>query len=308
MKIIFAGTTGFAAHHLELVHASKHQIPLVLTQPDRKSGRGRKIKHSPVKIYSQDNSLEILQPNSLINSTELESKIKTSGADLLLVVAYGQIIPGQILKATKHGAINVHASLLPLWRGASPIEHMIMSGDSKGGLTFMKMDEGLDTGPILELYDCKIDQKETRSSLEEKLKKISSSNFLSFLDRFEEGKIIEKEQDHSLSSYAKKIKKEDRKISCDRMEAVQVDRKIRALSEEHSCYIEYKGKKLILLSALPSKLPMSLRAGEILADNGRLFLGCMNKSFLEIITLQIPGKSPVSSSSFISGYKSLLET
>ena len=305
MKIIFAGTTDFAVHHLDLINGSPHQVSMVLTQPDRRSGRGRTKKPTPVKVYSEKNSLEVYQPENLKESNETIEMIKEREADLLLVVAYGQIIPKDILDIPRLGSVNVHASILPEWRGASPIEHMILSGKDTGGLTYMKMNEGLDTGPILEVHECRIEERETKQSLEIKLQDLSTKYLSTFLTALEKGEIEEKEQGDSLSSYAKKINKQDREINCKEEPAIKIDRKIRALTQENPCFINYKDKRLILLEAIPADT--EIEPGRLLILNNYLLLGCAKNSSLNILKIQLPGKKPITAKEFISGYSDLIE-
>ena len=305
MKIIFAGTTDFAVHHLDLINGSPHQVSMVLTQPDRRSGRGRTKKPTPVKVYSEKNSLEVYQPENLKKSNETIEMIKEREADLLLVVAYGQIIPKDILDLPRLGSVNVHASILPEWRGASPIEHMILSGKDTGGLTYMKMNEGLDTGPILEVHECRIEERETKQSLEIKLQDLSTKYLSTFLTALEKGEIEEKEQGDSLSSYAKKINKQDREINCKEESAIKIDRKIRALTQENPCFINYKDKRLILLEAIPADT--EIEPGRLLILNNYLLLGCAKNSSLNILKIQLPGKKPITAKEFISGYGDLIE-
>ena len=305
MKIIFAGTTDFAVHHLDLINGSPHQVSMVLTQPDRRSGRGRTKKPTPVKVYSEKNSLEVYQPENLKKTNETIEMIKEREADLLLVVAYGQIIPKDILDIPRLGSVNVHASILPEWRGASPIEHMILGGKDTGGLTYMKMNEGLDTGPILEVHECRIEERETKQSLEIKLQDLSTKYLSTFLTALEKGEIEEKEQDSSLSSYAKKINKQDREINCKEEPAIKIDRKIRALTQENPCFINYKDKRLILLEAIPTDT--EIEPGRLLILNNYLLLGCAKNSSLNILKIQLPGKKPITAKEFISGYGDLIE-
>ena len=167
MKIVFAGTPEFASKHLELLIESDNTILKVLTQPDRKSGRGKKINFSEVKEVALREGIEVLQPESL-KTDEFANTLRELSPDLLLVVAYGIIVPKQILEIPKYGCINIHASLLPRWRGASPMEHAILSGDKKSGITFMKMTKGLDEGPIFETHECSLDADDQLTDLENK--------------------------------------------------------------------------------------------------------------------------------------------
>ena len=173
MKIIFAGTTDFAVHHLRLVHESPHEVSMVLTQPDRKSGRGRSLKPTPVKVFSEKNSLELCLPINLKNNLEVIEKVKSVKADLLLVVAYGQIIPKEILGLTKKGFINIHASLLPKWRGAAPIQRSIMNLDKETGISIMKINDKLDAGPVCSSFKTEINANPKQEAMQTQLTKCS---------------------------------------------------------------------------------------------------------------------------------------
>ena len=180
MKIVFAGTPEFASKHLELLIESDNTILKVLTQPDRKSGRGKKMNFSEVKEVALREGIEVLQPES-VKTDEFANTLRELSPDLLLVVAYGIIVPKQILEIPKYGCINIHASLLPRWRGASPMEHAILSGDKKSGITFMKMTEGLDEGPIFETHECNLNADDQLTDLENKLFNLSKKNLIPFL-------------------------------------------------------------------------------------------------------------------------------
>ena len=168
MKIVFAGTPEFASKHLEMILKSEHEIVGVMTQPDRKSGRGKKIHFSPVKQLAELERLNLLQPNNLKNDEFIES-FTALEPDLFLVVAYGLIIPKQILEIPNLDSINVHASILPRWRGASPMEYAILNGDNKTGISYMRMNEGLDEGPIYETHECEISLSDGLEEIENKL-------------------------------------------------------------------------------------------------------------------------------------------
>ena len=189
MKIVFAGTTPFSAFHLHLLIKSKNEVAAVLTQPDRKSGRGKNLKPSPVKTLSEKEGLQIIQPQSLTNNPEVIEGLKAISPDLILVVAYGLILPPEIISLPEFGCINVHASLLPRWRGAAPIERSILEGDSKGGITYMKMDEGLDTGPIMKLLPCPFVEDEDSETLEKKYQNLSKVELISFLENLAKGRV-----------------------------------------------------------------------------------------------------------------------
>ena len=206
MKIIFAGTPNFAAKHLEIVLQSRHEVLGVLTQPDRKSGRGKKINLSPVKKAALDNDIPVYQPESL-RKEEIFDNLKIINPDLILVVAYGLLVPKDILDLPKYGCINIHASLLPRWRGASPMEYAIMSGDKKIGISYMEMSEGLDEGPVYEMHKSTLMENDTLSEVEEKLIQLSDTNLVSFLDNIESGTIRHEAQDGNKATFSPKIDK-----------------------------------------------------------------------------------------------------
>ncbi|SVA38785.1 uncharacterized protein METZ01_LOCUS91639, partial [marine metagenome] len=249
MKIVFAGTTPFSAFHLDLLIKSKNEVAAVLTQPDRKSGRGKNLKPSPVKTFSEKEGLQIIQPKSLKNNTEVIEGLKAINPDLILVVAYGLILPPEIINLPKFGCINVHASLLPRWRGAAPIERSILEGDSKGGITYMKMDEGLDTGPIMKLLPCTFDEDEDSGTLEKKYQNLSKVELISFLGDLAEGGVKEVNQDSELATYAEKIEKQETEILWEQESAEYIGRKIRALFPKYGAFTFFGDKRIKILNS-----------------------------------------------------------
>ena len=212
MKIVFAGTPTFSAFHLDQLIKSENEVAAVLTQPDRKSGRGNKINVSPVKALAQENQILVLQPKSLKKNTAVIDQLKHIEPELILVVAYGLILPKEFINFPKLGCINVHASLLPRWRGAAPIERTLMEGDTEGGITYMKMNEGLDTGPVMKLLPCPIESEENSESLEKKYQNLSQVELISFLGDLAGGRVKEVKQDSELATYAEKIEKQETEI------------------------------------------------------------------------------------------------
>jgi len=248
MKIVFAGTTPFSAFHLDLLIKSKNEVAAVLTQPDRKSGRGKNLKPSPVKTFSEKEGLQVIQPKGLKNNTEVIEGLKAINPDLILVVAYGLILPPEIINLPKFGCINVHASLLPRWRGAAPIERSILEGDSKGGITYMKMDEGLDTGPIMKLLPCAFDEDEDSGTLEKKYQNLSKVELISFLGDLAEGGVKEVNQDSELATYAEKIEKQETEILWEQESAECIERKIRALFPKYGAFTFFGDKRIKILN------------------------------------------------------------
>ena len=302
MKIVFAGTPTFSAFHLDLLIKSKHEVSAVLTQPDRGSGRGKKINISPVKTLAQENQILVLQPKSLKKNREVFDKLNEIGPDLILVVAYGLILPLEFINLPELGCINVHASLLPRWRGAAPVERSIMEGDNEGGITFMKMDEGLDTGPVLKLLPCAIGSEETSESLEKKYQSLSEKNLIDFLDNVYLRKVNEVDQDSSLATYAEKIERQETEILWDVESAELIERKIRALFPKYGSFTFLGEKRVKILNSSLEKSGKQLIPGEIfVSDKNHLYVGCLEGKVLKILNLQMEGKQVVSAREFIEG-------
>ena len=308
MKIVFAGTPAFAAEHLLILLKGDHKIVSVLTQPDRKSGRGKKTSFSAVKEVAIENKLKVLQPESLKN-TETLSILHDLKPDIILVVAYGLLIPKLVLELPNLGCINLHASLLPRWRGASPIESCIAAGDAKSGITVMRMSEGLDEGPILKKFICDLDEKETLGTLEDKFINISSKNLLQFLDDYEEKKIKEVPQPRTGSTYANKIDNSFKHLNWASETASEIEKRIRSLNPKHGAFTYLGEERVKIFSSSIVKDSGFLEPGQInVSIKGSFKVGCKNNSHLEIETLQMPGKKIISSKEFVRGYKSNLET
>ena len=301
MKIVFAGTTPFSAFHLDLLINSKNEVAAVLTQPDRKSGRGKNLKPSPVKTFSKKEGLQVIQPRGLKNNTEVIEDLKAINPDLILVVAYGLILPPEIINLPKFGCINVHASLLPRWRGAAPIERSILEGDSKGGITYMKMDEGLDTGPIMKLLPCTFDEDEDSGTLEKKYQNLSKVELISFLGDLAEAGVKEVNQDSDLATYAEKIEKQETEILWEQESAEYIGRKIRALFPKYGAFTFFGDKRIKILNSTKAKISHLLSPGEISAEGGALYVGCQNNQSLRLQSLQVEGKNPVSAEDFTKG-------
>lgn len=227
-KIIFAGTPEFSAVTLQTLLASSHKVQAVYTQPDRPAGRGRQLTASPVKQLALQHDLPVYQPQTLRDIKEQES-LAALKADLMIVVAYGLLLPLPVLQAPRLGCINIHASLLPRWRGAAPIQRAILAGDAKTGVTIMQMDEGLDTGAMLYKVECPIQTKDTSQSLHDKLAKLGAEALLVTLERLSENKLHPEQQDNSHASYAQKISKEEAVIDWS-LSANEIDHKIRAFN------------------------------------------------------------------------------
>jgi methionyl-tRNA formyltransferase len=224
--IIFAGTPEFAAKTLQALLHSQHRVKAVYTQPDRPAGRGRKLTPSPVKELALQHNLLVHQPDTL-RTVENQKILADLNADLMIVVAYGLLLPAPVLQAPEWGCINVHASLLPRWRGAAPIQRAILAGDEKTGITIMQMDEGLDTGAMLYKVECPIALTDTSETLHDRLAELGADALLKTLENF--GEIKPEAQNQNLATYAHKIKKEEGKINWSQS-AAEISRQVRAFN------------------------------------------------------------------------------
>ena len=305
MKIIFAGTPDFAAKHLEIVLQSKHEVLSVLTQPDRESGRGKKINLSPVKQTALDNDIDVYQPESL-KTKEVFDKLKNTDPDLILVVAYGLLLPKDILELPKFGCVNIHASLLPRWRGASPMEHAIMSGDKNIGISYMEMSQGLDEGPVYEMHECPLEQNDTLSKVEEKFIQLSEKKLVSFLDNLESGTIKHQAQDETKATFSPKIDKRLLQIDWQGNSSTEIIRKINALSSKYGTHTFLGGKRIKIHRAQSFKSDINLDPGYISIKNDQLVVFCKDASAILIEQVQMEGRNKVSGKDFIAGYIDLI--
>ena len=305
MKIVFAGTPQFAADHLKLLLDSQHEIKCILTQPDRASGRGKKVIPSPVKEIGLTNSIEVLQPASL-KDEKIVRTLESMKPDLLLVVAYGLLIPKKVLDIAERGSVNIHASILPRWRGAAPMEYSIYSGDNESGISYMRMTEGLDEGPVLEVHKCNIEEEDDLGSLEAKFLDLSNKSLLNFLVKFEKGELKEIPQENSKVTFAPKISSDFQKIDW-RCGADEVNQKIKSLSPKYGAFTFLQNKRLKIYKSSSAKNISKLDPGKIeISEDGKLLVGCGQETAIKINTVQMEGKSVVQSEEFVRGYRSLI--
>jgi methionyl-tRNA formyltransferase len=286
LRIIFAGTPDFAAIHLQgILDQGKHQLVAVYSQPDRPAGRGKKLKPSPVKQLALDHDIPVYQPLNFKQQAD-QQQLQALNADLMVVVAYGLILPPVILNAPRLGCINVHASLLPRWRGAAPIQRAIEAGDNQSGVVIMQMDKGLDTGDMLLQASCDILPTDTGGSLHDKLASIGVPALNEALDLIADGRITASKQDDSLSCYAPKIDKQELAIDW-RQSADCLAQKIRAFSPFPGTYAVLNGDRIRILQAVVD--PRSGEPGSIIhADKKSLLVACGEES-LALQHIQLPG-------------------
>ncbi|MFJ5436243.1 methionyl-tRNA formyltransferase [Pectobacterium sp. CHL-2024] len=228
LRIIFAGTPDFAARHLDALLSSGHEVVGVFTQPDRPAGRGNKLTPSPVKVLAEQHSIPVFQPKSL-RPEENQAMVQALNADVMVVVAYGLILPQPVLSMPRLGCINVHGSLLPLWRGAAPIQRALWAGDSETGVTIMQMDVGLDTGAMLHKISCPILPQDTSATLYDKLAELGPRGLLETLEQLADGSAVAETQNDALATYAEKLSKEEARLNW-QLSAKQLERCIRAFN------------------------------------------------------------------------------
>ncbi|WP_200553606.1 methionyl-tRNA formyltransferase [Kosakonia sp. LAM2021] len=253
LRIIFAGTPDFAARHLDALLSSEHQVVGVFTQPDRPAGRGKKLMPSPVKVLAEEKGLPVFQPASL-RAEENQQLVANLNADVMVVVAYGLILPKAVLAMPRLGCINVHGSLLPRWRGAAPIQRSLWAGDAETGVTIMQMDVGLDTGDMLFKLACPITEEDTSATLYDKLAELGPQGLIATLQQLAQGTAQPQEQDEAQVTYAEKLSKEEARLDWS-LSAAQLERCIRAFNPWPMSWFEVDEQpvKVWKASVIPSK-------------------------------------------------------
>ncbi len=312
LNVIFAGTPEFAAVHLQAVIDSEHSLRAVYTQPDRPAGRGRKLTASPVKELALVNHLPVYQPETL-KSPQAMQQMASLNADILVVVAYGLILPEEILKIPLMGCINIHASLLPRWRGAAPIQRAIEADDKETGITIMQMDAGLDTGDMLFKSKISINKDETAASLHDRLMDCGAKSLIKALQAIAAGKLNPERQDNSKASYAVKLSKQESSIDWS-LDMDMIGRKIRAFTPWPGSSVSMEGIKMKVLAEpvtedYPDAKPQKMNdPGKIIsADKKGLRVACQKGSLL-ITSIQIPGKKMIPVASLLNSYQDQFKT
>ncbi|KAJ1443946.1 10-formyltetrahydrofolate:L-methionyl-tRNA N-formyltransferase, partial [Ochromonadaceae sp. CCMP2298] len=297
LRIIFAGTPDFAARHLQALIQSEHQIVGVYSQPDRPAGRGKKLKASEVKALALEHNLPVFQPQSLKNDEAL-AELTSLNADIMIVVAYGLILPKAILEAPRLGCLNVHGSILPRWRGAAPIQRAIWAGDEQTGVTIMQMDEGLDTGDMLHISRCPIGTTETSASLYTKLAELGPDALIETINKLANGEITPEPQNDELANYAKKLSKEEANIDWS-MSALQIERNIRSFNPWPVCFTQMGGQTVKIYQA--QVVLQSGDPGQILSSDKNGVVVACGEHALCITQLQPQGKKPMAINDFLNG-------
>lgn len=297
MKVIFAGTPEFARQALAAIIAAGHEVVLVLTQPDRPSGRGMKLTPSPVKVEAENHGIPVCQPEKLKDPASHEP-IRTAGADVMVVAAYGLILPQAVLDIPKLGCFNIHASLLPRWRGAAPIQRAIEAGDSETGICIMQMEAGLDTGPVLIEKRLPITESDTGESLHDKLAVLGAQAIVEALESH--GRLVPVPQPSEGVTYAAKLGKDDARLDW-QLSATELARKIRAFNPVPGAWTLLNGEPLKIWRTTPDS--SKGKPGEVLAASAEgLVVGC-GEGAIKIMELQRAGARRMDAATFLSGLK-----
>lgn len=301
MKIIYMGTPDFSVAPLEAILQAGHEVTAVVTQPDKQKGRGKEVQMTPVKECALSHGIPVLQPVK-IKEPEGVAELKKYPADIFVVAAFGQLLTEEILNMPKFGCINIHASLLPAYRGAAPIQRVIINGEEKTGVTIQQMAKGLDTGDMLLKKEISIDPKETGGSLHDKLSAAGAELIVEALSKIEKGEVVPEKQDDALSCYAKKLDKAMGLIDFDQ-NAVSIERLIRGLNPWPSAYTLYKGKTLKIWEADVVPLEKKEEPGTVVFVAKDFFDIATKEGALRVKSLQLEGKKKVAVKDFLLGYE-----
>lgn len=310
-SVVFAGTPAFSAVCLQTLLSNPDiHVTGVFTQPDRPKGRGKTLQPSPVKLVALENKIPVLQPVSLTNAESQQALIDLK-PDLLVVVAYGLLLPQEVLDIPKLGCVNVHASLLPRWRGAAPIERAIEAGDKETGITIMQMDVGLDTGPMLAKAHCPIKNNDTGDSLRERLAQLGATTLNETLPLLFSGNQAAEPQNNQHATYASKLKKAEAQIDWSQP-ANSISRKIRAFHSSNVCWCLLNGERLKVweahVSTTPQKANNKMPIGSIILASSEGIIVTCGEGSLTLTLLQLPGKRPMSARDMLNSKKSLFTT
>ena len=301
MKIAFMGTPDFSVECLKALAASKHEVVGVFCQPDKHVGRKQELKMPDVKIEALKHNFAVFQPKTLKNGAGVEV-LKKIEPELVIVVAYGKLLPPDFLAYPKYGCINIHASILPKYRGASPIHHCVINGDTETGVTSMKMDEGLDTGDMLLTEKIPIGINDTTLEMFDKLSILGADVMMKTIDKLEKGELEPVKQDDSKATYAGLLSKDEGLVDWSKS-ALEIHNKIRGLYSWPGAFTRLDGKTLKLHKAVLSDEKGNNIPGCIVPVNGKLVVCCGDNKCIELKEIQLEGKKRMDSVSFLNGHK-----
>lgn len=301
MKIVYMGTPDFAVAPLEAIISAGHEVTAVVTQPDKQKGRGKEVQMTPVKECALKHNIPVFQPIK-IKEAEAVKQLSEYEADIFVVAAFGQFLSEEILNMPKYGCVNIHASLLPKYRGAAPIQRVILDGEKETGVTIMKMAQGIDTGDMYLKRAVPIDEKETGESLHDKLMALGAELIVEALPKIEKGELIAQKQDDSLSCHAQKLTKSMGLIDW-KQDAEVIERWVRGLNSWPSAYTYYKGKTLKIWEADVIEENIEEVPGTVVRVQKEYLDVATGKDILRITNLQLEGKKRMSVKDFLLGYQ-----
>lgn len=301
MRIVFMGTPDFSVDCLKALANSKHQVVGVFCQPDKPVGRKQQLTFPDVKVEALKHDYKVYQPVTLKNGKGLEI-LKELNPDLVVVVAYGKILPDDCLKFPKYGCINVHASILPKYRGASPIHFAVLNGDEETGVTVQQMDSGIDTGDILNIIKCPIGENDTTEKMYEILAPLGAKAMMQTIDMIEKGSLSPVKQDESLASKVGLLSRDMSGIDWSKS-AKEIHNKIRGLYSWPGASTVISGKTLKLHSSVLSDKKGNNIPGQVIDSDGKIIVCCGDNNCIELKTVQLEGKKRMDSQAFLNGYK-----
>lgn len=303
IRIVYMGTPDFAVEPLEAIIKAGYEVTAVVTQPDKQKGRGKEVKMTPVKECALRHGIPVFQPVK-IKEPEAVAELEKYQADLFVVAAFGQLLSEEILNMPEYGCINIHASLLPAYRGAAPIQWAVLNGEKESGVTIMQMDKGLDTGDMLLKRSVELSPKETGDSLHDKLMHLGAELIVEALSKLEKGELVPEKQKDELSSYAKKLTKAMGQIDWSK-DAVSLERWIRGLNSWPSAYTFFGGKTLKIWEARVAEENGAQKAepGQVVSVSREGFTVACGQGALQILSLQLEGKKRVLTREFLLGYQ-----
>ncbi len=299
MKLVFMGTPDYAVNTLEALISAGHNVAAVFAQPDKPVGRKHIITPPPVKVCAENHGIAVYQPNTLRDG-KAEEILKEIAPDAIVVVAYGKILPKEILNIPKYGCVNGHASLLPKYRGASPIQWCIVCGETETGVTAMKMDEGMDTGDILKTAQTEIGDEETAEELFDRLSGLTAELLVNTLSDLEKGNITPKKQDEEKASYAPIIKKEMAFLDFKNMTATEIHNAVRGYYSWPCAYFFLENKRIkVIKAAVADKT--NAKAGTVVKSTDSLVIACKDGTAIELVTVQPEGSKPMTAKQMLCG-------
>jgi methionyl-tRNA formyltransferase len=301
LNIVFGGTPEFAVPALEALLASGHRIAAVYTQPDRPSGRGQRVAQSPVKESALRHGIQVEQPASLRDAAAVQ-RLASFRPDVMVVVAYGLILPSAVLAVPRLGCVNIHGSLLPRWRGAAPIHRALLAGDRTTGISIMRMDEGLDTGPVLSTHETPIGERETAAALHDRLAALGAQALVATLEKYSRDELAPQPQPTEGVIYAQKIRKEEASLDW-QQSAKQLDAQVRAFNPRPVAETRWQAQQLRVWEAIPLDTKSDALPGTVLSADGNGIVVATGAGALSLLRVQLAGRKQMSAGEFLNAHR-----